>query len=315
VKGTLSSTCATRGRNGHGPFGQKIEKKEQAVQYSQRARVSAQVARVIFLFCALLLIVAIILVIFCLSSKTFSIFFEKNEANPRTFLTVDNRDPTGINDLTGNAHPTFGAFGLILGSVVMPLALGTAVFLSEMTPAWLVRFLQPLMEIFPALPSGVIAAPGLTVLLLTSGWPPAGDDRGAVMLVPLMMVLPTTVSIAIDALRAVPGEVREARLTRWQIMRKAVIPVAGSGLGTAVVPGLTCALGETLAVALVVQGNRLPQRLFSLCALFQSNVNLTMVLACDFGETSSVAQDAFLLVNLFGFLCVSRSLASRSLHR
>lgn len=313
------------------------------MHYSQRARLFDQVARAIFFSCAILLVVVIISVIFFISSKAFNIFFAKNGADPRTFFTVDNWDPTGINDPTGNAHPTFGAFGLILGSVVTtlgavlivtPLALGTAVFFTEMAPAWLARFLQPLIEIFTGVPSVVIGVLGLTVLApflsrlvapLTDGLPTAGYGWGAAIIVLIIMVLPTTLSVAIDALRAVPGEVREASLalgsTRWQMMSKAVIPAAGSGLGTAVVLGMARAIGETLAVALVLQGNSLPQRLLALTALFQPNVNVTMVIARDFGETSGVAQDSywtlafFLLIISFGFICISRYLASRSVYR
>lgn len=313
------------------------------MHYSQRARLSEQVARAIFFFCAILLVLVIISVIFFISSKAFNVFFAKNGTDPRTFFSVDNWDPTGINDPTGNAHPTFGAFGLILGSVVTtlgamlivtPLALGTAVFFTEMAPAWFVGVLQPLIEIFTGVPSVVIGVLGLTVLVpllshlaapITGGLPTAGYGWGAAIVVLVIMVLPTTLSIAIDALRAVPGEVREASLalgsTRWQMMRKAVLPAAGSGLGTAVVLGMTRAIGETLAVALVLQGNSLPQRLFSLAALFQPNVNVTMVIARDFGETSGVAQDAywtlafFLLVISFGFICISRYLASRSVYQ
>lgn len=313
------------------------------MQYSQRARLFDQIARIIFFLCAIFLVIVILSVIFFISSKAFSVFFEHNGADVKTFFTVDSWDPTGANDPTGNAIPTFGAAGLILGSVittfvsmiiVTPLALGTSVFFAEMAPAWLVRFLKPLIEIFTGVPSVVIGVLGLTVLVpflarlaapLTNNLPTAGYGWGAAILVLVIMVLPTTLSIAIDAMHAVPPGVREASLalgsTRWQMMWKAIIPAAGSGLGTAVVLGMARAIGETLAVALVLQGNSLPQKLWSLAAFFQPNVNITMVIARDFGETSGVAQDAYwtlafiLLVISFLFICVSRYLASRSVYK
>lgn len=313
------------------------------MQYSQRARWFDQVARVTFFLCAILLVVVIVAVIVFISSKAFNVFFEHSGANFKTFFTVDNWDPTGENDPSGNAIPAFGAFGLILGSVVTtlgamiivtPLALGTAVFFTEMAPKWLASFLKPLIEIFTGVPSVVIGVLGLTVLVpfltrlaapLTGGLPTAGYGWGAAILVLIIMVLPTTLSIAIDSMRAVPEGVREASLalgsTRWQMMRKAVIPAAASGLGTAVILGLARAIGETLAVALVLQGNSLPQKLLSLAALFQPNVNITMVIARDFGETSGVAQDAYwtlafiLLLISFIFICISRYLANRSVYK
>ena len=313
------------------------------MQYSQRARLFDQIARVVFFLCAILLVVVIIAVIGFISSKAFNVFFERGGTNLKTFFTIDKWDPTGVNDPTGNGTPTFGAFGLVLGSIVItlgsmiivtPLALGTAIFFNEMAPRWLVSFLKPLIEIFTGVPSVVIGVLGLTVLVpfltriagpITGNLPTGGYGWGAAILVLIVMVLPTTVSVAIDALRAVPGSVREASLalgsTRWQTMSKAIIPAASTGLGTAVVLGLARAIGETLAVALVLQGNSLPRKLLSLAAFFQPNVNITMVIARDFGETSGVAQDAYwtlafvLLVISFIFICISRYLASRSVYK
>jgi phosphate transport system permease protein len=141
-----------------------------------------------------------------------------------------------------------------------------------------------------------------------------------------IMILPTVLSVAIDSLHAVPNSVREASLalgsTRWQMMRKAIIPAAASGLGTAVVLGMARAIGETLAVAVVLSGRSLPQKLLSLGALFQPNVNVTQQIAQNFGEAvGTVSEDAYwtlafvLLVISFLFICISRYLASRSVYK
>ncbi len=311
------------------------------MEYSQRARIADVVARVIFSICAILLVVVILAVIFFIASKAFLVFGEG--ANIKTYFTVDNWDPTGANDPTGNGQPSYGAFGLLLGSVVItlgsiiivtPLAIGTAVFFTEMAPKWLVMLLQPLVEIFTGVPSVVVGFLGLTLLVpflqhisapLTNNLPTGGYGWGAAILVLVIMVLPTVLSISIDSLRAVPGNVREASLalgsTRWQMMIKAIVPAASTGLGTAVVLGMARAIGETLAVALVLQGSQLPQKLFTLAAFFQPNVNATMVIASDFGETAGAAQDAYwtlafvLLVISFIFICISRYLSSRSVYR
>src|SRR2546426_2990276 len=170
-------------------------------------------------------------------------------------------------------YTTLFRSGLILGSIIItvcaiilvtPFAIGTAVFFTEAAPQWLVRIMQPLIEIFTGVPSVVVGFLGLLVIVpllqklsapLTGNLPTGGFGWGAAILVLVIMVLPTTLSISIDALRAVPGSVREASLalgsTRWQMMSKAVIPAAVTGLGTAVVLGFTRAIGETLAGALV----------------------------------------------------------------
>ena len=315
------------------------------MQYSQRGRLTDQVARAVCFVCAILLIAVIIAVFVFIGSKAFRVFSEGADA--KTFFTASNWDPTGVNDPTGNGNPSYGAFGLILGSIVItlgsiiivtPLALFTSVFFTEMAPRWLVRFLQPLIEIFTGVPSVVIGYLGLTVLVpflsrLVTPFAKSlgilgatgGYGWGAAILVLVVMVLPTVLSVSIDSLRAVPANVREASLalgsTRWQMMRKAVIPAASAGLGTAVVLGMARAIGETLAVAMVLAGNSLPQKLLSLGAFFQPNVNITMLIAQDFGETSGASQDAYwtlafvLLIISFLFICISRYLASRSVYK
>lgn len=160
---------------------------------------------------------------------------------------------------------------------------------------------------------------------ITGNLPTGGFGWASAIIVLFIMVLPTTLSISIDALRAVPGSVREASLalgsTRWQMMSRAVIPSASARLGTAVVLGFTRAIGETLAVALVLGGSQIPNKIFTLQAFFQPNVNITAPIAQDFGETSGAAQNAYwtlafvLLVITFIFVSISRLLASRSVYK
>ena len=197
--------------------------------------------------------------------------------------------------------------------------------MTETTPRWLARFLQPLLEIFTGMPSVVIGFLGLVVLIPFLGRITglSGYGWGAAILVLIIMILPTITSISIDALRAVPNSVREASLalgsTRWQMMSKAVIPAATTGLATAVVLGMARAIGETLAVAMVLGGSGLPD--LTLKGLFEPSTNITRQILFDFGETSGVSQDAYwtlaflLLAISFIFICISRYLASRSVYK
>jgi len=311
------------------------------VQYMQRARLADQVARAVFFICAVLLVAVIIGVIVFIGSKAFLVFGQG--ANVRQFFLGTFWDPTGAADPTGNGNPSYGAGGLILGSVittviamiiVTPLAIGTAVFFTESAPHWLVTIMQPLIEIFTGIPSVVVGFLGLLVIVpllqklsapLTGNLATGGFGWGAAILVLVIMVLPTTLSISIDALHAVPGSVREASLalgsTRWQMMSRAVIPAAATSLGTAVVLGFTRAIGETLAVALVLSGSQIPKDLFTLKVFFQPNINITTKIAQDFGETAGAAQNSYwtlafvLLVITFIFVSISRFLASRSVYK
>jgi phosphate transport system permease protein len=305
----------------------------------QRTRVIDNSTRYIFLVCAIFLVAVIVGVFIFIGLNAFRVFTEG--ANVKDFFFSTNWDPTGNNDINGNPH--FGAGGLILGSIVItlvsvlivtPLSFGMALCFTEIIPRWLANLLQPLIEIFSGMPSVVVGFLGLIVLVpflqkvaapFDGGIATGGFGWGAAILVLIIMILPTVISISIDTLRAVPGSVREASLalgsTRWQMMTKAIIPAAAPGLATAVVFGMVRAIGETLAVSMVLSGSALPKNLFTLLVFFQPNINVTQAIVSDFQETSGASRDAYwtlafvLLVISFLFICISRYLASRSVYK
>lgn len=305
----------------------------------QRTRVIDKSTRFIFLVCAIFLVAVIVSVFIFIGLNAFRVFTEG--ANVKDFFFSTNWDPTGNNDINGNPH--FGAGGLILGSIVItlvsvlivtPLAFGMALCFTEIIPRWLANLLQPLIEIFSGMPSVVVGFLGLIVLVpflqkvaapFDGGIATGGFGWGAAILVLIIMILPTVISISIDTLRAVPGSVREASLalgsTRWQMMSKAIIPAAAPGLATSVVFGMVRAIGETLAVSMVLSGSQLPKNLFSLLVFFQPNINVTQAIVSDFQETSGASRDAYwtlafiLLLISFLFICISRYLASRSVYK
>jgi phosphate transport system permease protein len=192
-------------------------------------------------------------------------------------------------------HRSFGALAFLAGTVAsaalalviaVPIGLGSAIYLSDLAPRWLRRPIGLLIELLAALPSVVYGLWGLLVLapwLATTvqpgiahrfGFLPglAGPYRGvgllAAGLVLAIMILPTIASISRDVIAAVPSSLREAGLalgaTRWEVLRFVVLPRARSGIIGAVLLGLGRALGETMAVTMVI-GNRaeLPRSLFA----------------------------------------------------
>lgn len=304
----------------------------------QQARLIDQIARGVFFVCAILLVVVIVSVIVFIGSNAFRIFSESGGTTIQQFFATTNWDPTG-----GEGNPAYGALGLIIGSVVItllsvviatPFAIALALFFTEAAPRWLTTLLQPLIEIFTGMPSVVVGFLGLVVLVpwlkqvvapITGGLATGGFGWGAAIIVLVVMILPTIVSVSIDALRAVPAGVREASLalgsTRWQMMIKAIVPAALPGLGTAVVLGMARAIGETLAVTLVLGGDQFPKQILTIRAFFEPNVNITQKIASEFGDTSGPARDAYwtlafvLLIVSFLFICISRYLASRRVYR
>ena len=304
----------------------------------QRARVVDHTARIIFLVCAILLIAVILGIFGFLGANAFRIFYEPGGSSIKDYFLGTNWDPTG-----NNGNPSYGAGGLILGSIiitvvsviiVIPLAFGLALCFTEVFPHRLAAAMQPLIEIFTGMPSVVIGFLGLVVLVpfltklaapIDGGIATGGFGWAAAIIVLIIMVLPTVISVAIDALRAVPGSVREASsalgATKWQTMIKAIIPAAAPGLATAVILGLARAIGETLAVNMVLGGAEIPAHPFLLSSFFQPNTNITNAIVLDFQETYGASRDAYwtlafvLLVISFLFICVSRYLASRSVYK
>jgi phosphate transport system permease protein len=211
-------------------------------------------------------------------------------------------------------YPTFGLFGtipLILGSalvtvtaivIALPLGVATAVLVREVAPTWAREILKPMIEVLAGIPSVVLGFFGMTVLapiVRETLGAPTGLTAFTGALILAYMSLPTIVSIAEDALDAVPKGYRDAGLamgaTQWQTIWRVVVPAARSGIVTAVMLGLGRAIGETMAV-MMVTGNaaRVP---LGLGALFQPVRTMTATVAAEMGE---VAQGSIHYHALFG---------------
>jgi len=211
-------------------------------------------------------------------------------------------------------YPTFDLYGmvpLILGSalvtvaaiaIALPLGVATAVLVREVAPSWAREILKPAIEVLAGIPSVVLGFFGMTVLapiVRETLGAPTGLTAFTGALILAYMALPTIVSIAEDALDAVPKSYRDAGLamgaTQWQTIWRVVVPAARSGIVTAVMLGMGRAIGETMAV-MMVTGNaaRLP---LGLMALFRPVRTMTATVAAEMGE---VAQGSTHYHALFG---------------
>ena len=241
---------------------------------------------------ALLLIVVVVLSIFWfVASKGLATFFA-NKVNLWDFLTGTKWAP-GQKD--ANGHPFVGAAPMIVGSflvtlisalIATPFAIGTAVFMTEISPKRGAKILGPVTELLVGIPSGVYGFIGLSVIVPVMrhlfGGSGFGILAGAMVL--FVMILPTVTSMTVDTLKSVPRHYRESSLalgaTRWQMIYKVILRAATPGILTAVVFGMARAFGEALAVQMVV-GNAalMPQNLTSPAA------TLTSVLTQGIGNT------------------------------
>jgi phosphate transport system permease protein len=195
----------------------------------------------------------------------------------------------------------FGILPLITGSILVtlgamlvaiPFGIGTAVFLSEIAPRWLRDILKPLVELLGGLPSVVLGFLGILLLspfLRNFLNLPTGLTALAGALLLGGIAVPTTVSIAEDALDAVPKSYREGALalgaTKWQTIWRVTLPAARSGVLTALMLGIGRTIGETMAV-MMVTGNA-PVMAVKLASLLSPVRTMTATIAAEMGEVAN----------------------------
>jgi phosphate transport system permease protein len=200
-------------------------------------------------------------------------------------------------------YPTFGIYGflpLILGSLLvtlgaialsLPLGLAAAIFMREIAPDWVREVLKPSIEIIAGIPSVVIGFIGIQVvspLVRQFSGAPTGLTALTGVLLLAYMALPTIISIAEDALDAIPDSYRHAAYalsaTQWQTIWRVVLPAARPGIITAVMLGVGRAIGETMTV-MMVTGNaaRMP---LGLDAFLRPVRTMTATIAAEMGEVA-----------------------------
>ena len=235
------------------------------------------------------------------------------------FLTASTWDPVA---------EQFGALPFIYGTLVssflalliaVPLSIATAAYLTELAPLWIRQPLVSLIEMLAAIPSVILGLWGIFVMIpwlrdypvpwlkRLLGWTPffSGAMYGPSMLaggiIIAIMILPIITSISREILRSVPDLQREAAYalgaTRWEATRIAVLSYAKKGLFGATILGLGRALGETMAVTMVI-GNT-PQIVLS---LFKPGYTLASVIANEFTEaTTDIYLQALFAIGLVLF--------------
>src|SRR6267143_2168903 len=223
----------------------------------------------------------------------------------------------------------FGAAPMIFGTlassllaliIAVPLALGVSIYLTEFAPKWLRQPVAFLVELLSAIPSVVYGMWGIFVLIpflrgyvvpplrAVFGWTPFlsgvfyGNSLLAGAVILAIMIVPYIAAVAREVLLAVPPSQREAALgmgaTRWEAVWTAVVPYGRAGLIGAVILGLGRALGETMAVTMVI-GNRHDIGL----SVLQPAYTMAAALANEFTEaTTTLYLSALFEVGLLLFL-------------
>jgi phosphate transport system permease protein len=302
----------------------------------RRARIGDLVFSRLSLFFALLIVLVLVGLLITLNMDAWPAVRKFG----LSFLTSISWDP--VNEEFGALPAIYGTLlSSLLGLLIaVPVSLGSAVFLSELAPPWLRRPCSFLIEMLAAIPSVIIGLWGLFVMVpfirdpvekwlggnlgflpLFQG-PPFGVGFLSAGIILAVMVIPIITAVSRDAIYAVPATQREAMLalgaTRWEMITGAVLPYCRSGLIGAVILGLGRALGETMAVTMVI-GNS-----YTLTpSLFSPGVTIASKVASEFNEASGdlyigslielalVLFGITLVVNIIARLLVWRSISGR----
>jgi len=235
----------------------------------------------------------------------------------------------GLGEMLGGAvwrpgQEQYGILAMILGSVLVtigalaigvPFALGCAIFLAEVAPDNVRAIVRPAIELLAGIPSVVYGLVGMVVLVPMVRQIPVPGNSGygllSASIVLAVMILPTITNIAEDAIRAVPQSYREGAFalgsTHWQTITNVILPAARSGIIAGIILGIGRALGETMAMIMVI-GNSvmLPKPLDNnpLTLYLRQARTLTGNIAVEIGYATGVHESALFATGVVLFALI-----------
>lgn len=209
--------------------------------------------------------------------------------------------------IVGSAYVTLLALG-----IGVPLGVGCAVFMAEIASETIGKIARPAINLLAGIPSVVYGFFGLVVLVpflrtIVGGF---GFSLLAGGIILSIMILPTIISVAEDAIRAVPREYKEASLalgaTHWQTIYRVLVPAARSGIVAAVVLGMGRAVGETMAVIMITGNTPLVPK-----SILEPGATLTGTIGQEWAYASGEHAGALFAVGivLFGLIMLINSIA------
>jgi len=256
----------------------------------------------VFAFFSMIIIFLIILFLFREGLEAFSY------TNVFDFLTGTRWVPK--DDVYGAAPFIISSLFVTAGAIVIavPVGLLTAIFMAEIAPGRVRDIIKPAIELLAGIPSVVYGLFGFILVVkyirITLDVP-SGETILAGSLILAIMILPTIISISEDAIRQVPGAYKEGSLalgaTHWESIRSIIVPSAGSGIMASIILGVGRAIGETMAVVLVV-GNveKIPT------SLFDAGEPMTSTILLEMGEAAvgSAHYHSIFALGIFLFVMV-----------
>ena len=213
------------------------------------------------------------------------------------------------------SHGSFGILTMLAGSVVttllalaiaVPLALGCAIFLAEVAPPRVRSITRPAVELLVGIPSVVYGLVGMIVLcpfIARLSGTGSGSSVLAAAIVLAIMVLPTITSISEDNLRAVPVHYKEGAFalgaTHWQTIYHVLLPAARRGITAAVILGTGRAIGETMAMIMVIGNSPIfPTSIFGPARTLTGNI------AVEIASATGIHESALFVTGLVLFILI-----------
>jgi phosphate transport system permease protein len=190
-------------------------------------------------------------------------------------FAVDAGQPGAAVFVAGSLAVTF--FAIAVGG---PFGVAVGIFLAEIAPHRMTSVLKPAIELMVGIPSVVYGWLGLTLLvplIRTHTSSPSGFGLAAAGIVLSIMILPTVITLSEDAFRSLPTALKEGSLalgaTRWQTIVRVLLPSASSGIAVALILGIARAIGETLAIQMVIgNATQFPPGLFAPTATLTTEI-------------------------------------------
>lgn len=282
----------------------------------KRTTVTDRLFRYLFISCAVLVSLIIFTIIWFVGMKGLTTF---KDVSVIQFFTSTKWNPTqgqygALTFIFGSLATTFLA--ILIGT---PLGLAGAIFMAEIAPSKLRAIMRPATELFAGIPSIVYGYVGITVIV---GWirqtthSATGYGILASGIILAIMILPTIVSISEDALRALPETYKEASVslgaTRWQTISRVLFPAAKSGILTAVILSMARAIGETMAVQMVIGNSpRFPDSVVSPTSTLTSNIVMEMgntIFGSTWNNALFMMSTILLIISLILIVLVRRAM-------
>ena len=209
------------------------------------------------------------------------------------------------NDIYGILPMILGSIYVTIGAILtgVPIGLFTAIFMARFCPPFCYRFLKPSVELLAGIPSVIYGFFGLVIMVpfIRDNFGGTGSSMLTASLLLGMMILPTIISVAEAALRAVPNSYYEGALAlgagHVRSVFFTIVPAAKSGIMAGIILGIGRAIGETMAV-IMVAGNqaRMPQGLLEGVRTMTTNIVIEMGYAADLHRDALIATAVVLFI-------------------